>query len=158
MGAAFVSQHPKSLGRSCEQSLSGISAVLSTLGDGPRQHFPHRSGKGDALHLYLCAPLCWGCTACLGFVYVLFILFDADTAGQGRVFAYIPFFEDTGRTDSPQTPSPGHWNAIGFLPFPVHAIGLTHLLELSPEGWLNGEKKSTHSMYLVYFSITIFTS
>lgn len=48
----------KSLGRSCEQLLSRMSAVHSALVDFPRQRFPPEAGKGGVLQLYLRALLC----------------------------------------------------------------------------------------------------
>lgn len=65
-------------------------------------------------------------------------------------------FLSIDRIDTPQRVCSGHWN-VGFPPSPVHAIGLTHLLGLSPEGCIKWRKKSILGMYLAYFSITIFT-
>lgn len=140
---------PSTKGRSCEQSLSGISAVLSTLGDGPGS--TSLPGLERELH-YTCTcvpPSAEGVQHVWALsMFCSFSLMQIQLAQGGCLLTSLFL----------RIQAEWHWNAIGFLPFTVHAMGLTRLLELSPEGWLNGEKKSALSMYLVYFSITIFTS
>lgn len=89
MDAAAVPSTPKSLGRSCEQWVCGVSAVHSALGAA-------LGWKGHGVQLYLCALLLGsqlgGCAAHLGFVYVLFILPDAAAAGPGEALPASLFF------------------------------------------------------------------
>lgn len=116
MGVAAVPQHPKvfrkkpfavALWDVCSaQRFGGLSwAVLPSPG-----YYPQEGTWGAAVPV--CPPVLGSkvgeCAACLDFVYVLFVLFDAATAGSGEsLFAFL-FFEDTGRINTPQTVCSGH--------------------------------------------------
>lgn len=149
---------PKSLGRSCEQFLCGMSAVQSALGGCPGQHFPPQAGR-DTQCSCTCVPSCVRITAgrvnrlCLCSVCSLWCRYSWPR----RVFACMPFFEDTGRINTPQTVQ-GTEMLLDFYPPPVRMIGFTPLLWLCPEGCNKWRKKSTLGMYLAYFSITMCTS
>lgn len=101
----------KSLGRSCEQLLCGMSAVHGALGGCSGQHFPSQAGR-DTRCSCTCVPSCVRIIA--GRVYstaglcVLFIPSDADTAGPGESLLASLFFEDTGRISTPHRVFSGH--------------------------------------------------
>lgn len=147
---------PKSLGRSCEQLLCGMSVVHKALGVCLGQPFPPQAGRDTGCSctwVTSCVRITAGSMCSASGLYIQFVLFGAATES----LCLHPFF---GRYRQNPYSLGSLFRALKCCWISTISSaydGAYLLFRLSAVGCIKWRKKTTPGMYLAHFSITICT-